>query len=104
MARFAVGDRVRVLKQFPPTPPSHIRTPYYVRGHVGIVERICGAFRNPEELAFGRDGAPEIPLYRVRFRQKDLWSDYEGHEDDKIDIEIFEFWLDQAEESEGETA
>lgn len=104
MARFSVGDRVQVHKQFPPTPPSHIRTPYYVRGHAGIVERICGAFRNPEELAFGRDGAPEIPLYRVRFRQKDLWSDYEGHEDDKIDIEIFEFWLDQAEGSEGETA
>ena len=103
MARFSVGDRVRVLKQFPPTPPSHIRTPYYIRGHAGVVERICGAFRNPEELAFGRDGTPEIPLYRVRFRQKDIWADYDGHEDDKIDIEIFEFWLAQVDDSEGET-
>ncbi|MBO6559229.1 MAG: nitrile hydratase subunit beta [Nisaea sp.] len=94
MARFAAGDRVRVHKQFPPTPPSHIRTPYYIRGLSGTVERVCGAFRNPEELAFGRPGTPEVPLYRVRFRQKDVWPDYEGNEADKIEIEIFEFWLD----------
>lgn len=103
MARFSVGDRVWVREQFPPTPPSHIRTPYYIRGNAGVVERICGAFRNPEELAFGRDGTPEIPLYRVRFRQKDIWADYEGHEKDTIDIEIFESWLNQADGSEGGT-
>lgn len=100
MARFAAGDRVRVHKQFPPTPPSHIRTPYYIRGLSGTIERVCGAFKNPEELAFGREGTPEVPLYRVRFNQKDVWPDYEGSDTDKIEIEIFEFWLD----AEGERA
>ena len=51
MARFSVGDRVWVREQFPPTPPSHIRTPI-IFAAMRAVERICGAFRNPEELAF----------------------------------------------------
>ena len=50
-ARFAPGDLVRVRLAHP---PGHIRTPYYVRGKTGVVERICGSFRNPEELAFAR--------------------------------------------------
>ena len=52
--RFKPGDRVKVLKAFP---PGHIRTPYYVRGCVGEIERICGAFANPEELALMRRAA-----------------------------------------------
>lgn len=100
MPRFSVGERVRVHEQFPPTPPSHIRTPHYIRGLSGTVERICGSFKNPEELAFGRDGTPEVPLYRVRFKQADIWDDYEGGAQDQVEIEIFEFWLT----SEGETA
>ncbi len=30
---------------------SHCRTPSYIRGKVGIIERICGEFPNPEEIA-----------------------------------------------------
>ena len=41
-ARFAVGDRVAVRRAFP---LGHIRTPYYARGAVGDVERICGGLR-----------------------------------------------------------
>jgi hypothetical protein len=94
MARFSVGDRVRVRAVFPPTPPTHVRTPYYIRGHAGVIERICGAFGNPEELAFGRRYGPKSTLYRVRFRQADIWPDYEGAADDHIEIEIYEFWLE----------
>lgn len=61
-----------------------------------MVERICGEFANPEELAFGRDGLPLRPLYRVRFRQVELWPDYDGAEDDSIDVEIYEHWLEPA--------
>ena len=96
MSRFAVGDRVRVHDLWPPTPPTHVRTPHYVRGHEGVVERICGAFGNPEELAFGRRDAPRETLYRVRFRQADLWPGYEGAAADHIEIEIYEFWLSAA--------
>ena len=64
---FRAGDRVRVRKA---APLGHVRTPFYIRGHAGVVERICGAFPNPEELAQQRDGLPAQPLYRVRFRQQ----------------------------------
>src|SRR6185436_197688 len=68
-ARFKPGDAVRVLAA---APLGHVRTPWYIRGHRGVVERICGAFPNPEELAYARTGEPRQPLYRVRFVQKDL--------------------------------
>lgn len=77
--------------------PGHVRTPHYVRGKRGIVERVCGAFRAPEELAYGTyDGEPR-PLYRVRFAQRDLWPDYAGASGDTLDVEIYEHWLEKAE-------
>jgi nitrile hydratase subunit beta len=93
MARFSVGDSVAVASIFPPTPPTHIRTPHYIRGCSGVIERICGEFGNPEELAFGRRYGPKPTLYRVRFNQGDVWPDYEGSVDDHIEVEIYEFWL-----------
>ena len=90
---FDVGDAVRVKASFP---PGHRRTPSYIRGKAGTIERICGAFHNPEELAYGFDGEPKRVLYRVRFRQKDVWPDYRGAERDVIEIEIYEHWLERA--------
>ena len=92
-ARFRPGDRVKVLKAYP---PGHIRTPYYIRGCTGEVERVCGAFPNPEELAFMRSGQPAQPLYRVRFLQKDVWPGYRGNPKDVVEVEIFQHWLDPA--------
>jgi nitrile hydratase len=92
-ARFAPGDRVVVRRG---ESPGHIRTPYYVRGVVGVVERDCGPFPNPEELAYGRDGLPARPLYRVRFRQADLWPDYGGPAVDSVEVEVYEHWLEPA--------
>ena len=90
-ARFKPGERVRVMKAYP---PGHIRTPHYIRGCVGEVERICGAFPNPEELAQMRSGLAAQPLYRVRFRQQDVWPDYRGGLHDTVDVEIYQHWLD----------
>jgi len=90
-ARFKAGERVRVLKA---APLGHVRTPWYIRGNSGVVERICGAFPNPEELAYARTGEPRVPLYRVRFIQKQIWPDYTGRDDDVVEIEIFEHWLE----------
>ena len=92
-ARYKPGERVRVMKAYP---PGHIRTPFYIRGQTGTVERVCGAFPNPEELAQMRDGLPAQPLYRVRFRQKDVWPDYQGPEGDVVEIEIYQHWLEKA--------
>ena len=96
-ARFAPGADVRVLTG---EVDGHVRTPRYIRGKVGTVETICGAFRIPEELAYGkRDGMPR-PLYRVRFAQRVVWPDYQGPSSDTIDVEIFEHWLEPVAETQ----
>jgi hypothetical protein len=92
-ARYKPGDRVKVREAFP---LGHIRTPYYIRGHSGVIERFCGAFGNPEELAQQRSGDPKQPLYRVRFRQQDVWPGYEGPAADVVEVEIFQHWLEPA--------
>ena len=46
--RFRPGDLVAVRAAYP---PGHVRTPFYVRGMSGVVERLCGVYGNPEELA-----------------------------------------------------
>jgi nitrile hydratase subunit beta len=91
--RFQPGQRVRVRRAHP---PGHIRTPWYIRGHDGVVERICGVYPNPEELAYGRTGLPAQPLYRVRFLQREVWPDYGGNAEDSVDIEIYQHWLEPA--------
>ena len=92
-ARFAPGARVQVRSA---APPGHLRTPWYVRGRSGAVERQCGAFANPEELAYNRPGLPKQPLYRVRFRQRELWPDYRGAAQDTIEVELYQHWLEPA--------
>lgn len=90
-ARFSPGDRVRVREWYP---PGHVRTPYYVRGKRGEIERVCGSFNNPERLAYGRADDPKV-LYRVRFTQDEVWGRSE-RPGDTIDIEIYEHWLEPA--------
>lgn len=92
-ARYKAGDRVRVMKAYP---VGHLRTPFYIRGCAGEVERLCGAFPNPEELSQMRPGEPRQPLYRVRFRQKDVWPDYRGADHDVLEVELYEHWLERA--------
>lgn len=94
--RFRTGDRVLVREAYP---IGHVRTPYYIRGKHGVIERVCGAFPNPEELAYARSGEPARPLYRVRFLQRDVWPDYAGEGHDVVEIEIYEHWLEPGDES-----
>lgn len=91
--RFEVGDAVIVKRA---NPPGHRRTPTYIRGKRGIVERVCGAFPNPEERAYGFSGEPRRVLYRVRFEQQHLWPGYSGQATDCLEIELFEHWLEPA--------
>ena len=91
--RFKIGDQVAVKRAFP---PGHRRTPQYIRSKQGVIERICGAYPNPEELAYGFDGLPAKVLYRVRFLQTHVWPGYAGPANDMIEMEIFEHWLEPA--------
>ena len=91
--RFSMGKRVRVRRL---APLGHYRAPFYVRGRTGVVERICGHFRDPQELAYGRADGPKQPLYRVRFALSDLWPgdrEPDGAED-TLDVELYESWLE----------
>jgi nitrile hydratase len=90
MARFKAGDAVRILDL---AKTGHIRIPWYVREREGIVERYCGAYPNPEELAYAKPGLPRIDLYRVRLLQRDIWAEYAGPEDDTLEIEVYDHWL-----------
>jgi nitrile hydratase beta subunit-like protein len=89
---FKPGQQVRVKSG---TPTGHVRTPAYVRGKQGWVERIHGEFRNPETLAYGGDGLPREPLYMVGFRQTDLWpARYAESPGDNLYIDLYEHWLE----------
>jgi len=94
--RFNTGDRVKVREAYP---IGHVRTPCYVRGKHGVIERLCGVFPNPEELAYARPGWPAQPLYRVRFLQCDVWPDYAGEPADVVEVEIYQHWLEAEEQS-----
>lgn len=84
---------------------GHYRVPQYIRRQRGRVERYCGAFANPERLAYGENGLPKVPLYRVRFLQSDIWPDYAGNSKDTLDIEMYEHWLEEcSSDSEPATA
>jgi hypothetical protein len=90
-ATYAVGERVRVRSA---GGAGHVRTPGYILGKRGVIERLCGAFRNPEQLALAAPGLPRMPLYRVRFLQCEVWPDYSGPPHDTLDIELFQHWLE----------
>ena len=90
---FKAGDRVRVKSE---ERAGHVRTPAYVRGKLGWVQRIHGEFRNPEKLAYGGDGLPSQPLYMVGFHQTDLWEPYAESRGDSLFVDIYEHWLERA--------
>ena len=93
--RFGPGDRVRVIDAWPEAAGRkvHVRTPHFVRGRAGTVERVMGEFHNPEELAFGGPGLPKLPLYMVRFEREALFpGTVKGRE--TLTADIYESWLE----------
>jgi hypothetical protein len=76
------GQRVRVSER---EHRGHHRTPGYLKGRVGVVERSHGAFTNPETRAYGESGLPKRELYLVRFEGRD-----------PVYADIFEHWLEEA--------
>lgn len=88
-ARFTVGDavRARVIN-----PPTHTRLPRYVRGKVGVVERVQGVFVLPDTNAHDLGETPQW-LFTVRFSGTELW----GPQDDptlNVSVDAWESYLD----------
>ena len=101
---FSLGDRVRVRTEDSRVrwKKPHIRTPGYLFGVSGVIERFLGCYPNPEHEAFvsERSGAVQ-PLYLVTFRQTDLWPS--SHHNVEVTAEIYEPWLQTEADTEEET-
>lgn len=79
---FSAGERVRVAAR---QHEGHHRTPGYLKGRVGVVDRVHGSFKNPETRAYAGDGLPAQPLYLVRFDNGT-----------PVYADVFEHWLERA--------
>ena len=90
---YRVGQRVRVSSR---SHEGHHRTPGYLKGKVGRVERLHAAFTNPETRAYGADGLPMQNVYLVGFAQRDVWPGYRGRERDRVLVDVYEHWLEEA--------
>ncbi|HKI96910.1 MAG TPA: SH3-like domain-containing protein [bacterium] len=91
---YAPGTRVRIRAD---AHPGHHRTPLYIKGRRGVVVQYVETARNPETLAYGKDGTPRVPVYQVRFAQAELWPGYHGPRTDTLLMDILEHWLERAE-------
>jgi nitrile hydratase len=90
LARFAVGDRVRVRGWHP---RGHTRCPWYVRGHLGVVTRRDGAFSLPDVEAHSQHRVHE-PTYSVRFDADELWND--GQAGVTVNVDLWDSYLEPA--------
>lgn len=84
------GTAVRVSARMP---IGHVRTPAYLRGRTGRIERVLGRHPDPERRAYGQP-APDRRLYRVRFAMTELWADDAETPGDTVDAEIYDHWLE----------
>jgi nitrile hydratase len=69
-ARFVTGNHVRVRRMHP---SGHTRCPRYVRGAVGLIERVQGADELPDLAVYGEPTEPEA-VYSVAFSSDVLWG------------------------------
>jgi len=90
-AQFKAGDRVRARNI---NPVTHTRLPRYVRGHVGVIERVIGCHVFPDSNARGTGENPQW-LYTVRFGGRELWGP-EGDPSTQVSVDAWEPYLERA--------
>jgi nitrile hydratase len=90
-ARFKIGDRVRARNIHPRT---HTRLPRYVRGHVGVIERVHGCHVFPDAVVASGAEDPQW-LYTVTFEGATLWGP-DSEPGLRISVDEFEPYLDAA--------
>ncbi|MEM7079031.1 MAG: nitrile hydratase subunit beta [Pseudomonadota bacterium] len=89
--RFVEGDQVLTATH---TKPGHTRLPAYVRGRVGRVVAVHGAWVYPDDNAHAR-GDEGQHLYTVEFSAAELWgADTRGG--DSVCVDLFEPYLQAA--------
>lgn len=90
-AQFKLSERVRMRNMHP---KGHTRLPRYVRGHVGVIERIHGCHVFPDSHAARREEDPQW-LYTVRFDGRELWGE-SADPTLKVSVEAWEPYLERA--------
>ena len=88
---YQVGQPIRIAAR---DHLGHHRTPAYLKGKRGRIERVHDSFTNPETRAYGHDGLPEQQLYLVSVAQRELWATYLGSASDRLYADVFEHWLE----------
>ncbi|WP_436348491.1 nitrile hydratase subunit beta [Natronorubrum sp. FCH18a] len=86
---FEEGDEVVVRNDHP---DGHTRCPRYVRRACGTVDRVCGTYDVPDEVAHGTDAAE--PLYSIEFEAAELWND--DTDADSVSVDLWERYLEPA--------
>lgn len=90
---YKVGERVLISVRYP---VGHYRVPMYIRGKQVVVEKVMKpAAVNNEEEGFGRNVGLKGYYYRVAVPLTELWPGYTGSGQDRLEIEIFENWLER---------
>jgi nitrile hydratase beta subunit len=88
-ALFKLSERVRMRNIHP---RGHTRLPRYVRGHVGVIERVHGCHVFPDSHAARREEDPQW-LYTVRFDGRELWGE-SADPTLKVSVEAWESYLE----------
>jgi nitrile hydratase len=93
---FHPGQRVRVVERYP---LGHYRVPLYLRGKSGVVERPVQPAIDNEEEGFGLNAGLKRHYYRIGLAMSDIWASYAGPKQDRLYIEVFETWLEAADDA-----
>ena len=88
VAQFQPGDQIVVRTNIA---TGHHRTPYFVQGKRGAVEKVHGTFGNPDQ---GGHADPRQPLYLVSFDQSHIWDGYDSTSKDQLLLDLYEHWLE----------
>jgi nitrile hydratase len=75
-------------------PRTHTRLPRYVRGHVGVIERVHGCHVFPDAVVASGVEDPQW-LYTVTFEGSTLWGP-DSEPGLRISVDAFEPYLDAA--------
>ena len=88
---FRRGERVRVRRM---RPAGHTRCPRYIRGALGVIDRVHGDDLLADAEARG-ERAPVEAVYAVRFRSDDLFGPRDEPPYDVL-VDLWESYLEEA--------
>jgi len=90
---FREGETIRVSDR---VPIGHYRVPTYLRGKTGMIAKVIEpAAVDNEEEGYGRNAGMRRHYYSIVFSMADVWPNYRGKPQDRLQIEVFESWLER---------